>query len=82
MLYLKAKLIKVNTGDRNYLVLSGSYYSKMLESDVPTPVSVLVDTNDVSKLSDLQSKLGTVVEVPVKPVYSSKKGRIFYITNY
>lgn len=82
MLFIRAKLVKINTGDRNYLVFASSYFSKTLDTEVPQALSIMVDTEDSSKLADWNASIGTTIEVQVKPVISKKNGRVFYVTSY
>lgn len=82
MLILRAELREVKTGDTNYLHFKTSYYSTALGEDVPQLVSVMVDKNDVSKLSELKTLVGTVVEIPVKALVTKEKKRLFYVTSY
>lgn len=82
MLLLRAKLVKINSGERNYLVFSSSYFSKTLDTEVPQALSVMVDTLDISKMADWNASIGDTIEVQVKPVISKKNGRIFYVTDY
>lgn len=82
MLYIRAELREVKSGEKNYLNFKTSYFSTALGEDVPQLVSVMVDKEDVSRLAELKSLVGTVVEVPVKALVSKEKKRLFYVTSY
>lgn len=80
MLLIRAKLLKINTGDRNYLVFESSYYSKTLDTQVPSALSVMVDDSHLSRLADWNASIGQTIEVQIKPALSKKNQRIFYVT--
>ena len=82
MLILRAELREVKTGDKNYLMLKGSYFDRVLDSDVPVRLSVMLDDRDVSRLPELKTLVGTVVDIPVRALVSKEKKRLFYVTNY
>lgn len=81
MLFLRAKLVKINRGERNYLVFASSYFSKTLDTDVPQALSIMVDSEHLHKLADWDAEIGSTIEVEVKPVISKSNGRIFYVTS-
>lgn len=82
MLLIRAKLVSIKKGERNYLVLEGSYYSRTLEKEIPSAVSVMLDEGSLSRLSDFSALVGSEVEIPVKALVSKEKKRLFYVTNY
>lgn len=82
MLLLRAELREIKTGDKTYLMLKGSYFDRVLDSDVPVRLSVMVDDRDASQLPELKTLVGTVVTIPVRALVSKEKKRLFYVTNY
>lgn len=82
MFTLRAELREVKTGEKNYLMLKGSYFDRVLDSDVPVRLSVMVDDRDVHRLPELKNLIGTLVEIPVRALVSKEKKRLFYVTNY